>query len=162
MFSAGLTAILDTTFLSALATPVAGIAGMVIAYLVVRKTFSGKEALDFTSNLGGAVPGTILGIGYIIAFIQAPMPVVVVVYVLLAYYLIAPSTRGFIPRAGVFLGGTLLGMGALFLGLDAKGRTPILANDWAKPLASLPVLDATSWLMLIAAVLVVLALAVSS
>jgi iron(III) transport system permease protein len=159
MFSAGLTAILDTTFLSALATPVAGIAGMVIAFLVVRKTFSGKEALDFTSNLGGAVPGTILGIGYIIAFIQAPMPVVVVIYVLLAYYLISPSTRGLVPRTAVFLGGTLLGMGALFIGADEKGRGAILANDWAKPLASLPVLDATNWLMLIAGVLVVLALA---
>jgi iron(III) transport system permease protein len=45
---------------------------MMIAYLVVRKTFSGKEGLDFVSNLGGAVPGTILGIGYILAFIKAP------------------------------------------------------------------------------------------
>ena len=64
----GVEAILDTTFLSALATPVAAILGMVIAWLVVRKKFSGKEALDFSSNLGGAVPGTILGIGFVLAF----------------------------------------------------------------------------------------------
>jgi iron(III) transport system permease protein len=158
MFAAGLTAILDTTFLSALATPIAGIAGMVIAYLVVRKTFTGKEALDFTSNLGGAVPGTILGIGYIIAFIQAPMPVVILVYVLLAYYVVAPGTRSFIGRAVVLLAGTLLGMGALWLNLNAKGRQPLLGNAWLKPLGSLPVLDMQTWLMLLGAVLVVLAL----
>jgi len=158
MFAAGLTAILDTTFLSTLATPIAGIAGMVIAYLVVRKTFTGKEALDFTSNLGGAVPGTILGIGYIIAFIQAPMPVVILVYVMLAYYVIAPSTRSFLARGGILLAGTLLGLGALWLNLDAKGRQPLVANAWLKPLGGLPVLDMQTWLMLLGAVLVVLAL----
>ncbi len=158
MFAAGLTAILDTTFLSALATPIAGIAGMVIAYLVVRKTFTGKEALDFTSNLGGAVPGTILGIGYIIAFIQAPMPVVILVYVMLAYYVIAPGARSFLARAVILLAGTLLGMGALWLNLNAQGRQPLVANAWLKPLGNLPILDMQSWLMLLAAVLVVLAL----
>src|SRR3989442_13491481 len=76
----GIEAFMDTTFLSAVATPLAGVAGMVIAYLVVRKAFSGKEALDFTSNLGGAVPGTVLGIGYILAFIKAPLLVVGLVY----------------------------------------------------------------------------------
>ena len=64
----GVEAILDTTFLSALATPVAALTGMVIAFLIVRKHFSGKEMLDFGSNLGGAVPGTILGIGFVLAF----------------------------------------------------------------------------------------------
>jgi hypothetical protein len=52
----GLNAILSTTFLSAVATPLAGIIGMVIAFLVVRRTFAGKQTLDFVSNLGGAVP----------------------------------------------------------------------------------------------------------
>ena len=157
MFAAGLTAILDTTFLSALATPIAGIAGMVIAFLVVRKTFSGKEALDFASNLGGAVPGTILGIGYIIAFIQAPMPVVILVHVLLAYYLITPSAKNFIVRSAILIAGTLFGVGVIFLGLDQKGRQPLLANDWIAPFASLPMLDAQTWYFLLAGILVVLA-----
>ena len=135
MFAAGLTAILDTTFLSALATPIAGIAGMVIAYLVVRKTFTGKEALDFTSNLGGAVPGTILGIGYIIAFIQAPMPVVILVYVLLAYYVIAPGARSFIARAVILLAGTLLGMGVLWLNLNAKDASRLWQMPGSSPWA---------------------------
>jgi ABC-type spermidine/putrescine transport system permease subunit II len=52
----GVEAILDTTFLSALATPFAAILGMVIAWLVVRKKFSGKEALDFASNWAAPFP----------------------------------------------------------------------------------------------------------
>jgi len=87
-FSRGLNAMLSTTFLSAVATPIAAGVGMIIAFLVVRRTFAGKQALDFTANLGGAVPGTILGIGYIIAFIQAPTIAVVVCYALLGLVLL--------------------------------------------------------------------------
>ena len=159
MFAAGLTAVLDTTFLSAVATPIAGIAGMVIAFLVVRKTFSGKEALDFGSNMGGAVPGTILGIGYIIAFIQAPMPVVIIVYAMLAYYLVAPALRGFFPRALVLLVGSLLGMGLLFLSLNEKVRQPLLTNAWIKPFESLPMLDTQTWLILLTGILLAVAFA---
>ncbi|MRR32790.1 iron ABC transporter permease, partial [bacterium] len=82
----GVEAIMDTTFLSALATPFAAILGMIIAWLVVRKNFSGKEALDFTSNLGGAVPGTILGIGYVMTFNKPSIALAIVVYALLALF----------------------------------------------------------------------------
>jgi iron(III) transport system permease protein len=154
----GLKAILDTTFLSALATPIAGLAGMIIAFLVVRKTFSGKEGLDFSSNLGGAVPGTILGIGYIIAFIKAPLIVVAMVYAALAYYLIAPSARGFWRRSAILVIGTLLGAGVNFLNLNAKGRQPLLTNPLLEPLGSLPMADFQTWLIVLAAILVLLAL----
>lgn len=83
----GVESILDTTFLSAFATPIAALTGMVVAFLVVRKAFSGKEALDFVSNLGGAVPGTILGIGFVLAFNLPPTTAVAVVYALLAVFL---------------------------------------------------------------------------
>ncbi len=91
----GIEAILDTTFLSALATPFAAITGMVIAFLIVRKRFSGKEVLDFGSNLGGAVPGTILGIGFILAFNKAQIGLASVVYAILALFFAAcASPRG--------------------------------------------------------------------
>ncbi|HIC88532.1 MAG TPA: iron ABC transporter permease, partial [Anaerolineae bacterium] len=67
-FGYGSEAMTDTVFLSAIATPVAGLLGMLIAFLVVRKQFTGRSALDFASMLGIAVPGTVLGIGYILAF----------------------------------------------------------------------------------------------
>jgi len=87
MLTRGVESILDTTFLSAYATPIAGLTGMVIAFLVVRKKFSGKDGVDFISNLGGAVPGTILGIGFVLAFSTSPTIVVIILYALLALYL---------------------------------------------------------------------------
>lgn len=158
-FDRGLKAILDTTFLSALATPLAGIVGMVIAYLVVRKMFSGKEALDFSSNLGGAVPGTILGIGYIIAFIQPPLIVVILVYVALAYYLIAPSARGFLPRSLILVSGTILGVGAAALGTIERDRKILAGNPFTQPFTALPVLDQPTWIGALAIMLLALALA---
>jgi iron(III) transport system permease protein len=92
-FTRGLNAILSTTFLSAVATPLAGVIGVVIAFLVVRRTFVGKQSLDFISNLGGAVPGTILGIGYIVAFIGAPWAAILLVYALLVGYLSTRTTN---------------------------------------------------------------------
>jgi iron(III) transport system permease protein len=64
----GQDAFADTTLLSAIATPVAGFLGMLIAFLVVRRKFTGRAALDFGTMLGIAVPGTIFGIGYLLAF----------------------------------------------------------------------------------------------
>lgn len=110
-FTRGLEAIIDTTFLSAIATPVAGLIGMLVAFMVIRKAFSGKEALDFFSNLGGAVPGTILGIGYIIAFIQAPWWSLLLVYGLLALYYSSMSARANSGRMLVVALGTALGYG---------------------------------------------------
>jgi iron(III) transport system permease protein len=105
----GLNALLSTTFLSAVATPLAGLIGMVIAYLVVRRVFVGKQTLDFVSNLGGAVPGTILGIGYILAFIGAPWFTVLLVFVLLAGYLASRATSSLALQLVIVLGGSFAG-----------------------------------------------------
>lgn len=64
----GSEAMTDTTLLAAVATPIAGLLGIFIAFLVVRKSFLGRGALDFATMLGIAVPGTILGIGYLLVF----------------------------------------------------------------------------------------------
>ena len=154
----GLKAILDTTFLSALATPIAGLAGMVIAYLVVRKAFSGKEALDFASNLGGAVPGTILGIGYIIAFIQAPLIVVFIIYLALAYYLACQLTKGFWGRTLILFIATLIGTSLNFLATNEKGRQPLLANPLIAPFSNVPIIELQTWLNVLAAILIIVAL----
>ncbi len=64
----GSEAMTDTTTLSAIATPVAGVLGILVAFLVVRKKFLGRGLLDFATMLGIAVPGTVLGIGYLLVF----------------------------------------------------------------------------------------------
>ena len=131
----GLNAILSTTFLAAVATPIAGLVGMVVAFMVVRKTFAGKESLDFVSNLGGAVPGTILGIGYIIAFIQAPTFVVGIVYALLAAYLVGNTARSWWPRLAILAVGTVAGYYfnwlPFFLNLDENGWRWLLIAGFA-------------------------------
>jgi iron(III) transport system permease protein len=126
----GLNPILSTTYLSAVATPVAGLIGMVIAFMVVRRVFAGKQTLDFVSNLGGAVPGTILGIGYIIVFIQAPWFAVVIVYALLAAYLIGRATpRRWLQLAllvGTAFVGYYLNWAPYLLGLTEDGWRYVL------------------------------------
>lgn len=68
LFGYGLEAVTDTVLLAAIATPLAGMLGVVIAFLVIRGRFFGRAALDFGTMLGVAVPGTVFGIGYLLAF----------------------------------------------------------------------------------------------
>ncbi|NKQ34978.1 MAG: iron ABC transporter permease [Chloroflexi bacterium] len=86
MLNRGNEAIMDTTFLSIMATPIAVLLGMMVAFLVVRKNFSGKDGLDFGSNLGAAVPGTILGIGFILSFVVSPWLLVWTLYIVMALF----------------------------------------------------------------------------
>jgi iron(III) transport system permease protein len=64
----GSDAMFTTTGLALMATPVAGIFGMVIAWLVVRKLRRASGLMDFVGMLGLSVPGTVIGIGYALAF----------------------------------------------------------------------------------------------
>jgi len=107
----GIEAILDTTFLSALATPFAALIGMVIAWLVVRKKFTGKDVLDFSSNLGGAVPGTILGIGFILAFNKPPLALAIVIYAVLALFFAQVVGKKPLERILILVFGTAVGVG---------------------------------------------------
>jgi len=111
----GIESILDTTFLSAFATPLAGLTGMVIAFLVVRKRFTGKEALDFISNLGGAVPGTILGIGFVLAFNLPSYLVAGILYALLALFLTRTLFNTGREQWLTLMIGTVLGIGLALL-----------------------------------------------
>ncbi|MBC8247024.1 MAG: iron ABC transporter permease, partial [Deltaproteobacteria bacterium] len=62
--------IFDSLTLSTLATPITGILGVFIAFLIIRKKFIGRGVMEFVSMLTFAVPGTVVGIGYILAFNQ--------------------------------------------------------------------------------------------
>lgn len=70
----GSDAIITTTTLALIATPIAGIMGMLIAWLVVRKLKRSSGLMDFLGMLGIAVPGTVLGIGFAIAY-NSPLDV---------------------------------------------------------------------------------------
>ncbi len=59
--------------LSAYAAIPSTLLGFLIGYLVTRVEFPGKSALEFGSMLSFAVPGTVMGIGYILAFNQGAL-----------------------------------------------------------------------------------------
>jgi len=49
-----------------------GILGILLAWLVARQKFPGRGTLDFSATVMYAIPGTVIGIGYILAFNAAP------------------------------------------------------------------------------------------
>ncbi|WP_243108087.1 iron ABC transporter permease [Clostridium sp. JN-9] len=73
VFRLGTSALSDTTLLAAIATPITGVLAMIIAFLIVRKKFYGRSFVEFTSLLAMAVPGTVIGIGYVLAYNQKPI-----------------------------------------------------------------------------------------
>ncbi len=72
VFSLGWEPLKNSILIAAIVTPVTGILGMIIAYLVIRKEFIGKHFMEFSSMLTFALPGTVVGIGYILAFNDKP------------------------------------------------------------------------------------------
>lgn len=73
VFSLGWLPIKNSLTLASLSAPLAGLIGIAIAFLVVRQRFPGKRIMEFTSVLTFAVPGTVLGIGYIYSFNSPPL-----------------------------------------------------------------------------------------
>jgi len=73
VFGVGFKAVRDTLMIAGIATPFAGLLGMVIAFLVVRVKFPGRKFVEGVSMLSFAVPGTVIGIGYILAFNHKPL-----------------------------------------------------------------------------------------
>ena len=71
--SRGWTSIRDTVTLAAIATPIAGILAMIAAMLIVRKRFPGKRLLEILIMTPYAIPGTLIGISYILAFNKPPI-----------------------------------------------------------------------------------------
>lgn len=58
----------DSFILSLIASPVTAFLSMIISYLVVKRKFKMKGFIEFVSMLAMAVPGTVLGVGFIRGF----------------------------------------------------------------------------------------------
>lgn len=69
----GIKPVLDTTMLALIATPITGILSMIIAFLVVRKQFIGRNYLDITTMISIAIPGTVVGLGYVLSYNKKPL-----------------------------------------------------------------------------------------
>ncbi|MGD1817412.1 MAG: ABC transporter permease [Pleomorphochaeta sp.] len=68
MWDSGKGYIQDSFVIALIVTPITGLLSMFIAYLVTRKQFIGKNLMELSAMLTFAVPGTVVGIGYILAF----------------------------------------------------------------------------------------------
>lgn len=66
--TSGFGVFLNTARLAAIAAVPSALVGFLIAYVVGRLNFPGRSLLEFTSMLSFAVPGTVMGIGYVLAF----------------------------------------------------------------------------------------------
>lgn len=66
-------ALMDSLLLAAIATPLTGIFGVATAWVMVRKNFAGKSIMAALTMLTFAVPGTVVGIGYVLAFNRPPL-----------------------------------------------------------------------------------------
>ena len=64
----GFQAFRDSFVLSLVAAPITAILSMIISYLVVKRDFRSKGFIEAVSMLAMAVPGTVLGVGYIRGF----------------------------------------------------------------------------------------------
>lgn len=61
-----------TLSIATIAAPLTAAVGLLTAYLLVRQRFAGRDAFEFGTMLSFAIPGTVIGISYILAFNVPP------------------------------------------------------------------------------------------
>ncbi|MDA7424434.1 ABC transporter permease [Thalassococcus lentus] len=62
-----------TLTIASIAAPLTALVGLSTAYLLVRQKFIGKDAFEFSTMLSFAIPGTVIGVSYIMAFNFPPI-----------------------------------------------------------------------------------------
>lgn len=63
----------NTVRLSAVAAPLSAALGLLTAYLLHRTRFTGRRVFEFGTLLSFAVPGTVIGVAYVLAFNVPPI-----------------------------------------------------------------------------------------
>jgi iron(III) transport system permease protein len=62
-----------TVKLAAIAAPLTAAFGLLLSFLIARIQFRGKDGFEFISLIAFAVPGTVLGVSYVLAFNVPPL-----------------------------------------------------------------------------------------
>ena len=94
VFTHGRKAIIDTLSIAAVATPLGGLMAVVVGYIAQRKRFFGNRAMEFFSMLTYALPGTVVGIAYVIAFNERPILLTGTMAILVAAYMFRYHAAG--------------------------------------------------------------------
>ena len=69
----GAPAIKNTITFAIITSLLSGFAGVIFAYMIIRDNFFGRKLMDLTILLPFAIPGTFIGIGYLLAFNSPPL-----------------------------------------------------------------------------------------
>ncbi len=110
-----------TIQIAAIAAPLTAIVGLVTAYLLTRQSFAGKSAFEFGTMLSFAIPGTVIGVSYILAFNVPPIEITGTGIILVVSFIFRNMPVGV--RAGI------ASMSQLDKSLDESSLT-LGANSW--------------------------------
>jgi iron(III) transport system permease protein len=94
IFTEGLKAIHDTLIIAGAGMPLGGLYGVLVGYLVARSAMPGRHAMEMVSMINYALPGTIVGIAYLIAFNEPPIELTGTALIIIACYLFRYSPTG--------------------------------------------------------------------
>jgi iron(III) transport system permease protein len=94
IFTEGLPAIRDTLIIAAVGMPLGGFYGVLLGYLIARRRFPGRNAMEVVSMINYALPGTIVGIAYLIAFNDPPIALTGGALIIIACYIFRYSPTG--------------------------------------------------------------------
>jgi iron(III) transport system permease protein len=64
---------MTTLEVSAISAPLSAAIGLLTAYLLARQRFAGQRSFEFVTMLSFAIPGTVVGVSYILAFNVPPV-----------------------------------------------------------------------------------------
>ena len=62
-----------TITVAAVAAPLTTVVGLLAAYVITRHRFAGRRTFEFLTMVSFAIPGTVIGVSYIVAFNVAPL-----------------------------------------------------------------------------------------
>ncbi len=85
-YDVGFKTLLHTLLLALISTPVTTITGMFVAFLSRHRRIPGRQWLEFLSLLIYAIPGTVVGISYVLAFNHSPFKLSGTAFILIAVY----------------------------------------------------------------------------
>ena len=94
IFTDGLKAIRDTLIIAGFAMPLGGLYGILLGYLVTKKSFVGRRSMELVSMINYALPGTIVGIAYLIAFNDPPIELAGTALIIIACYIFRYGPTG--------------------------------------------------------------------
>lgn len=94
VFNFGRKAIYDTLIIACVGTPIGGLLSVLVGYATERLKVKGHKTLETVSLLNFALPGTVVGIAYVVAFNSKPLILTGTVTILIASYVFRYDSAG--------------------------------------------------------------------